>query len=146
MDKIIRNYGLRWLLQSDSFYFIFSQLAQAAKALTLSGATKDPSVKCFAFASSPFRGAESKSPFCAIGPKVVIITLSVIIPFLLSASWQMFSHISASRKAHINPRRSTLLSPSLVNRLPRFAVPTLYKVTTRQSLVAVMCFSLVLMG
>lgn len=88
----------------------------------------------------------SKTPFCAIGPKGVIITLSVIIPFLLSASRKLFSHISYFRIAHIKPRRSTLLSPSLVNRLSRFAVTTLYPLSTRQSLVAVMCFSLVLTG
>ena len=32
--------------------------------------------------------------------------------FLLSASWVVFSQASAFRLAHINPRRSTLLSPS----------------------------------
>ena len=50
--------------------------------------------------------------------------LSVIVPFLLSASRGLFSLISALRSAYTKFRRSSLLSPSQVNRLSRFAVST----------------------
>ena len=85
-----------------------------------------------------------KALFSSGGPKK--ITLSVIFLFLLSSLRAMFSQISSLRKTYTKPRRSPLLSPSRVNRLPRFAVPILYHLSTRQSMVAVRCFSLVQMG
>ena len=72
--------------------------------------------------------------------------LSVIIPFLLCASRELFSHISAFRKAYIKLHRSFVLSLGRVNRLPRFAVPTLYHLSTRQSMVAGFVFWLVVTG
>ena len=60
----------------------------------------------------------------------------MIIPFLLSASWVVFSAHLYFRMISLKLRRSFLLSPSDVNRLPRFAVTTLYQLRGRQSLVA----------
>ena len=72
--------------------------------------------------------------------------LSVIFQFLLSSSRVVFSHISSLRIVHIKLRRSFVLSQSDVNRLPRFAVTTLYRLRGRQSLVAGFMFLLVFTG
>ena len=72
--------------------------------------------------------------------------LSVIIPFLLSASRGLFSLISALRSAYTKFRRSSLLSHrhSIVFHAS-LSLP-LYHLLFRHSLVAVMCFSLVVTG
>ena len=56
-------------LQSVGLCFLFILLAQAAEALTLSGATITPQPKSYLILTAPLSGApRSKSPFSAEGP------------------------------------------------------------------------------
>ena len=111
----------------------------------------------------------SKSTLCFEGPKEVIITVKVLYELFLTTisahlcggfQLVLIGDYSISTLCFLGgvlpylclkystykPRRSFLLSPSDVNRLPRFAVLPLYLLTTRQSLVAGFTFQLVFTG
>ena len=139
--KILKRVG-KCLLAFNLFFMVCFVSGFKSRFRSRHGASyfvpsdKKTSVKTYDFASFHFRGAKTQSTllyqrsershnhrqssvvtflfyyFCSPLKWFSALCLSVIIPFLLSASRSLFSHISASRKVHINPRRSTLLSPA----------------------------------
>ena len=125
---------------TGSFYLPYSSVsAQAAGALPLSGATKEAK-RSYALRSERTKNHRVVQIYPLVWDKRSATALfsvhsSVIFRFLLGASWQVFSHISALRLP-LYIISATFIFHRVSSRLPRFAVSTLLPLTTRHSIVA----------
>ena len=129
------------LIFTGSFYPVLSLVsAGAAGALTFVLCDKSKQKRTYALRSERTKNHRVVQMYPLVWDKRSATALfsvhsSVIFRFLLSASWQVFSHISALRLP-LCIVSATSIFHRVSSRLPRFAVSTLYQLSTRHSIAA----------